>query len=208
MKKGYIVSAILGGGFFAVPYLALGVPIWGAGLMAGAAFGAGMLIFGKDRSTSLDFTSNPGNLYEILNQAKNNASKLRDLSKVLENPGLIKNIKEICETSDKIIDTLSKKPEKLKQANNFLNYYLPVTIKIIERYDEIENQKLNTYETQKFMNSIQNMIEKIKTAFETQLSNLYQSDMVDTDAEIKVFESMLKMDGFMDEKDFDIKKGE
>lgn len=206
MKKGYIVSAILGGGFFAVPYLALNVPIWGAGIMAGAAFGAGMLIFGRQKDTSLELTYNTGNHYEILKQAKDNTNKLRELSKQLESMTLVKNIKEICETSDKIIDTLSKKPEKLKQANNFLNYYLPVTIKILQRYDEIENQKLSTKESIKFMNSIQEMIEKIKTAFETQLSNLYQSDMVDTDAEIKVFESMLKMDGFMEEKDFDIKK--
>ena len=56
------------------------------------------------------------------------------------------------------------------------------------------------------MNSIQDMIAKIRVAFETQLSNLYQSDMVDTDAEIKVFKSMLKMDGFTEEKDFKIDK--
>ena len=208
MKKGYIVSAILGGGFFAVPYLVLNVPIWGAGIMAGAAFGAGMLIFGRQKDTSLELTYNTGNHYEILKQAKDNTNKLREITKALESINLVKNVKEICATSDKIIDTLSKKPEKLKQANNFLNYYLPVTIKILERYDEIENQKLSTKESIKFMSSIQEMIEKIKTAFETQLSNLYQSDMVDTDAEIKVFESMLKMDGFMEDKDFDIKKGE
>ena len=52
------------------------------------------------------------------------------------------------------------------------------------------------------------MLAKIKVAFEKQLSNLYQSDMVDTDAEMKVFESMLKMDGFTENKDFNIKKGE
>ena len=93
----------------------------------------------------------------------------------------------------------------MKQANNFLNYYLPVTIKIIQRYDEIENQKLTTKDSKKFMSSIQEMITKIKVAFENQLSNLYQSDMIDTDAEIKVFESMLKLDGFTDEIDFDVK---
>ncbi|MBR6034319.1 MAG: 5-bromo-4-chloroindolyl phosphate hydrolysis family protein [Clostridia bacterium] len=208
MKKGYIVSAILGGGFFAVPYLALNVPIWGAGLMAGAAFGAGMLIFGKDNKKEIDFAFSAENNYEILKHAKENTEKLRAITKQLESVELIRNVNDICDTSDKIIDTLSKKPEKLKQAHNFLNYYLPVTIKILERYDEIENQKLSSIESAKFMNSIQQMIIKIKTAFENQLSNLYQSDMIDTDAEIKVFESMLKMDGFMDEKDFEIKKGE
>lgn len=206
MKKGYIVSAIIGSGFFAVPYLALNTPIWASGLIAGAAFGAGMLLFGRDK-TKIDISTS-NNLYDILKQAKENTNTLKELSKQLENTNLINNINEICKTSEKIIDTLSKKPEKLKQADNFLNYYLPVTIKILQRYDEIENQRLTSNESKKFMNSIQDMIEKIKVAFESQLSNLYQSDIVDTDAEIKVFETMLKLDGFTDEKDFNIKKGE
>ena len=83
---------------------------------------------------------------------------------------------------------------------------MPVTIKILERYDEIENQKLTTKESKKFMSSVENMIEKIKDAFEEQLSNIYQTEMVDTDAELKVFESMLKADGFLDEIDFNIEK--
>ena len=83
---------------------------------------------------------------------------------------------------------------------------MPVTKKILERYDEIENQKLTTTETKKFMNSVEEMIAKIKTAFEEQLSNIYQTEMIDTDAELKVFETMLKSDGFIDNIDFDLDK--
>ena len=85
---------------------------------------------------------------------------------------------------------------------------MPVTIKILERYDEIENQKLATKESKKFMASVEDMIEKIKTAFEEQLSNIYQTEMIDTNAELKVFESMLKSDGFLDEIDFKIENKE
>ena len=99
-----------------------------------------------------------------------------------------------------------EKPEKIKKIRNFLSYYLPVTKKILERYDEIENQKLTTTETKKFMNSVEEMIAKIKTAFEEQLSNIYQTEMIDTDAELKVFETMLKSDGFIDNIDFDLDK--
>ena len=50
------------------------------------------------------------------------------------------------------------------------------------------------------MKAVESMIEKIKNAFEEQLSNIYQTEMVDTDAELKVFESMLKSDGFLEKK--------
>ena len=52
------------------------------------------------------------------------------------------------------------------------------------------------------MKQTENMIQKINNAFKSQLSNMYQSDIVDTDAEMKVFESMLKADGYDTTSDF------
>ena len=204
MKKGYIYSAILGGAFFAVPYLALGVELLPSLAISIAAYGAGTLIF-KDKN-KLDLSIDKQNLYDILKEAKEKTLQINNISKQLEDKVLVENVKQICDTSNKIIDTLSKNPNKLGQARNFLNYYLPVTIKILTRYDEIENQKLNTPESQKFMKSVQDMTEKIKNAFNEQLNNMYQTEMIDTDAEIKVFETMLKSDGFLDEININTKK--
>ena len=202
MKKEYIFSAILGGTFFAVPYLALGVQLVPSLAISAVAYGAGTLIF-KDRS-KIDYSTKNTNLYEILKNAKSQTTQIFDISKQLEDRELIANVQDICNTSNKIIDTLSKNPGKLSQVNNFINYYLPVTIKILQRYDEIENQKLNSEESQKFMKSVRDMIAKIKEAFHEQLNNMYQAEIIDTDAELKVFEEMLKYDGFLG--DINIKK--
>ena len=203
MKKGYIYSAVLGGAFFAVPYLALGINLIPSLAISAAAYGAGTLIF-KDKTKFDIISSEHKNINEIIKEAKEMTSQINSISKQLEDKKLIENVNQICNTSNKIIDTLSKKPEKLGQARNFLNYYLPVTIKILSRYDEIENQKLNTKESEKFMKSVLDMTEKIKDAFNEQLNNMYQSEMIDTDAEIKVFEGMLKSDGFLDEINLNI----
>jgi len=204
MKKQYILSCVLGGTFFAVPYLALSIPALPAAAIGIAAYGAGTLLF-KDR-TKIDLSDNIKEQdKEELKKAQDMVKKIKDISTKLEDKELIKNTISICNTSEKIIDTAIEKPEKIKKIQNFLNYYLPVTTKILERYDEIENQKLNTPETKRFMSSVQEMIEKIEKAFEQQLSNIYQTEMIDTDAELKVFETMLKSDGFVDNIDFDIK---
>lgn len=202
MKKGYIFSAILGGTFFAVPYLALRVQLVPSLAISAAAYGAGTLIF-KDRN-KIDYSTKNTNLYEILKNAKAQTAQIDNISKQLEDRELVANVQDICNTSNKIIDTLSKNPGKLAQVNNFINYYLPVTIKILQRYDEIENQRLNSEESQKFMKSVRDMIVKIKEAFREQLNNMYQAEIIDTDAELKVFEEMLKSDGFLG--DINIKK--
>ena len=59
--------------------------------------------------------------------------------------------------------------------NNFFGYYLPVTINILTKYDEIENQKLNTEDSKKFMESTQKMVKKINEAFKKHsLQNKYR----------------------------------
>lgn len=205
MKKQYIYSCLLGGTFFAVPYLALGIGALPAAAIGVAAYGAGTLLFKKRTKLDISDDITLGDK-EALTNAQEMVKKIRDISTKLESKDLVKNVKDICSTSDKIIDTAIEKPEKIKKIKNFLNYYLPVTEKILERYDEIENQKLNTKETKKFMSSVEEMIEKIKAAFEQQLSNIYQTEMIDTDAELKVFETMLKSDGFIENIDFNIEK--
>ncbi len=205
MKKEYIYSCLLGGTFFAVPYLACGLAALPSAAIGVAAYGAGILIF-RDKK-KIDISDN----FEMedriaIKKAKELTIKMQNISKQLESPQLVQNVKSIVGTTNKIIETVEKKPEKIKKVRNFLNYYLPVTMKILERYDEIENQRLNTKDSKKFMSSVEDMIAKIKAAFEEQLSNIYQTEMVDTDAELKVFESMLKSDGFLDEIDFNIEK--
>ena len=207
MKKKYMYSCLLGGAFFAVPYLALGISAIPSAAIGIAAYGAGVLLFNDKQK--VDISSNiTMEDKQTLKTAKELAIKMNRIINELEEPKIVQNARKICDTSNKIIETVEKKPNKLKNIRNFLNYYLPVTIKILERYDEIENQKLDTESAKRFMDSVEEMIDKIKKAFEEQLSNIYQTEMVDTDAELKVFESMLKSDGFLDEIDFNVENKE
>lgn len=105
------------------------------------------------------------------------------------------NIKEINISVARIIYTVEKNLSKYKKAETFFEYYLPVTIKILKRYDEIENQRLISNDSKKFMENTKNLIIETNKAYKKQLSSLYQSDIVDSDAEMKVFEMMLKADG-------------
>ena len=204
MKKGYIYAAIIGGAFFAVPYLGLGIELIPSLAISATAYGAGELVFHySNKETKNENIS----LKEILENARSKNSKIRQIIPQIEDEELVSEIKEINDTVKKIIDAIEKKPDKYEKVNNFFDYYLPVTINILNRYDEIENQSLNTEESNKFMNSTKNMVKKINKAFKVQLANIYQADIIDTDAEMKVFENMLKSDGYQDD-DFNISKGE
>ena len=94
----------------------------------------------------------------------------------------------------KIISVVEKNPKKEKKLNNFFDYYLPVLINIVNKYNEIEDQRLVSKDGKDFMNKADKMIDETNKAFKILLSSLYQNDIMDVDAEMKVYEMMLKAD--------------
>lgn len=196
-----------GGTFFAIPYLGLAVGLVPSLAIGAAAFGAGELLLSNNKTkTSLKESDRP--LYEVLETAKSQNKEIQKIIPEIEDMEIRKDLAEIHTTVEKIISTVVSKPNKKKKLNNFFDYYLPVTVKIIHKYDEIENQRLSTREGKEFLDQAKKMIHDVNGAFQKQLGLLYQSDLVDADAELKLFDTMLKSDGF-DSDDFDIyKKGE
>ncbi len=194
MKNKEVVSAIVGGTFFAIPYLGLSIALAPALAIGAAAFGASELVLsgvkGKEtlRNTDRD-------LYTKLNVAKKQNKEIITLIPKVESLDTRKNLSSIHETVNKIISTIETNPGKAKKINNFFDYYLPVLIKIVNRYDEVENQRLISKEGKEFMAKADKMILDTKKAFEQILASLYQNDIMDADAEMKVYNLMLKADG-------------
>ncbi len=198
MKNKEIVSAFLGSAFFAVPYLGLSVALGPSLLIGCAAFGASELMFsGVKPKLTLKDTDRP--LYLKINDAKKQNKEILNLIPKVESIETRKNLNEIHNTVNKILAVIEKEPKKAKRINNFFDYYLPVLLKIVARYDEIENQRLVSKEGKTFMNKANAMIEETRGAFESILAGLYQKDLMDADAEMKVYDLMLKADGITGE---------
>ena len=193
MKNSEVVSAVIGGCFFAVPYLALAVPLAPSLAIGAAAFAAGELVLKGNEIKTLKETN--FDLYQILETAKKQNKHILDMVSNIEDETIKINLKEINDTVGKIIKTIEKSPEKAKLLKNFFDYYLPVTVKIVDRYDEFENQRLSSDEIKKLNESSIKTISEINDVFKKFLNNLYESDVVDTNVEIKVLNSMLKSDG-------------
>ena len=199
MKKKYIFSGLIGGGFFAASYLLLNLGLAPSLITSVAALGASSLIFKSDYDLDDLGIDNAKEYLELLQESEKNVTKLKQMKDKIQNTDIRGKIININKTTDKIIKVLHKKPDKISSASKFLNYYLPVTIKILERYDEIEEQKLNRSSSRDFENKVNQMISNIEIAFDNQLNNLYNEEFIDTNAEIKVFEAMLKSDGLLGE---------
>lgn len=205
MKNKEITSAILGSTFFAIPYIGLSVALAPSLVIGGCAFLASELMFsGVKAKEKLKDTNR--SLYQKIVEARKEEKQIKGLIPKVEKQETKQDLKEINETINKILEEVQKKPKKEKSLNNFFDYYLPVLIKITTRYDEIENTRLTSKDEKSFMIKAEKIIKDTNRAFKTILSNLYQKDIMDTDADMKVYELMMKADGIVE--DNIIKKGE
>lgn len=193
MKNSEVISAVIGGAFFAVPYLALTMPIVPSLLIGAGGFIAGQLVLKKDTVKKLKETNLP--LYRVLEKAKVNNNHILDMTVAIDDINVKKALNEINDSVTKIIKEVEKNPKKEKKIPNFFDYYLPITIKIIDRFDEIENQKLTSKEINKFNSSSLEMLNQINSLFKTFINNLYSSDLQSINVEMKVLNSMIKADG-------------
>ena len=202
MKHKDTISAFIGSAFFAVPYLALSLPILPSVLIGASAFVAGELILTKNKKTLKEENFN---LYKVLENAKKQNKRIIEAKSYINNYEIKAYLTSINESTSKIIKAIEKTPKKIKNIDNFFDYYLPITVKIINRYDEIENNDLSSKDSKKFMSSTINMLSSIDKALKNILNNLYQKEIIDMSAEMKVFSSMLKADGF-NENELEVKE--
>lgn len=190
------VSAVVGSAFFAIPYLALSLPLLPSALIGTGAFIAGELLLSSDEKNQIPTET----VKKILDSAKDESKDIYNMRNKIEDEDLKKYIINISTSANKIISAIEKEPKKIRKIANFFDYYLPVTLSIIKRYDEIENQNLSSQEMKEFISSTKLMLKSADEAFNKILERLYQNDMINIDVDMKVFNSMLKADGYDDEE--------
>ena len=192
MKNKDIISGVVGASFFAVGYLGLSLTFPPALLLGATSFVASeLLINGAKKEEVKELT-----FKEKINDAKNKNKHIKDMISSIESDTVKKDLEGITKSASKIINTIEKNNLKNKTTNKFLDYYLPICVKIVDRYDEIENQSLTSKDSKKFMEYSQKIIGDTNSAFNKILDSLYQSDILNADAEMKVYNSMLKADGY------------
>lgn len=197
MKGKEIISGVLGAGFFALGYLGLSVALLPSlAIGAGAYVASELVLNGKEKIVdNIEEKTYKDRIKEAYNQNKH----ITDMIKEINDDEVKSNLNDISNTTIKILRTIEKNNLNNKTTYKFLDYYLPVCVSIIDRYDEIENQDLTSSDSKKFMENSKKMIKETKVAFKKILNSLYQKDIYNNEAEMKVYNEMLKQDGYNNE---------
>ena len=139
---------------------------------------------------------------ELLEQGEQYVRRMRTLNDEIPDYKLSAQILQLEILTKKIFDHIRLHPEKAKSLRQLMNYYLPTTIRLLEQYVLLQDQGLRMGNIDEGMKRIEDMLDKVIVAFQKQLDSLFESNVVDITAEIRVMEQMMASQGLTGEETF------
>lgn len=120
--------------------------------------------------------------------------QIRELNDRIADEALSAKIDRIEQVSGRIFKAIEDTPAKKNAAGTFLNYYLPTTLKLLENYAAFEEAGVSGENLSQAKGRIEATMDSIVAGFEHQLDELYRTDAMDIDSDIRVMETMLRRD--------------
>ena len=145
-------------------------------------------------------TTGNAELDEVLRQGETSIAEIRRLNDEIPDFKISAQLKQLEILTERIFDFVRQHPEDVRQIRQFLNFYLPTTIKLLQQYVVLQGQGMRMGNIDEGMQKIEDMLDKVIVAFQTQLDSLFESDVVDITADIQVMERMMAAEGLTGEK--------
>lgn len=127
--------------------------------------------------------------------------EIKNINNSLRGNNIYIKINEMAIITQNIIDNVRKNPDNLSLVKKFFNHYLPISLKLIYSYKELNSQSIEGDNIKKAKVEIENSIDLINTAFKKVLDNLFKDIALDISSDISVLETLFTQEG-LTENDF------
>lgn len=139
-------------------------------------------------------------LDKMISDGRKAISEMKRLDDAIEDEKISQDIRRLETVCQSIFDQVKADPAKLPQIRQFMDYYLPTTLKLLNAYDRMDAAGVSGENISGTKGKVENIMGTIVTAFEKQLDSLFGSDALDISTDISVLETMLAREGLAGEK--------
>lgn len=132
-------------------------------------------------------------------------AKIRAANDAIPGHEISEKLSRLEASCSRIFSYVEEHPKKLPDTRKFMDYYMPTTLKLVEKYrqyDEMDYQPANVIEAK---TQIEGALETIDIAYKNLLEGFCQPDTLDVSTDIVVLQSMLEQEGLVG-KQFNLTK--
>ena len=166
--------------------------------LAVVLFAAFSLLFKPARKigrVEISAVSGGEELYRKLQEAKEDLDSIGRSMEQIEDVQIRSQSQRLHETASSILSYLEKHPEKIGTARRFIDYYQDTASSLLAKYVELERSGLHTEDAAQLEEKTKKALQALHQAFEGQFERLMRNELMDMDAELKLLEQTMKMEG-------------
>lgn len=131
----------------------------------------------------------------VINKGRSDLVAIRMVNSRIRNPEIKKSMANVGATAEKILVALKEKPETIKSARQFTNYYLPTLRAVLEKYQRIEQSGVDQEGAGE---RVVKYLADVQKALDKQYTNLFDNDKFDLAVDMEAMTIALKRDGLID----------
>ena len=164
-----------------------------------------------DRELSANKPANEQNISaevkETLEQGKKYLTQISRLNDRIPGVEVSNKIFKIEDITGRILSRVEEHPSSVDDIKQLMKYYLPMTIKLLTAYAEMDEQPVKVENIDKSKKEIENVLDSLNDAFSKLLDDLYKDTAWDISSDVSVLNAMLKREGLKG-SDFNVSQPE
>ncbi|WP_461205961.1 5-bromo-4-chloroindolyl phosphate hydrolysis family protein [Clostridium sp. DL1XJH146] len=143
-------------------------------------------------------------LMQTIEMVKNYIEQIKNVNRAISKEEISIKLQRLQNIVSEIINFVEKNPKKLVEVRKFTTHYLPITLKLVNGYKDLNDQPVEGDNIKNAKNEIEKSIDIINIAFEKLLDDLFEDLALDVSTDISVLETLFKQEG-LTKNDFESK---
>ena len=100
----------------------------------------------------------------------------------------------------KIFDRVETHPEVVPELKKLMDYYLPMTVKLLNAYADMDAQPIQGENIRSSKQEIEATLDTLNTAFEKLLDSIFKTTAMDVSSDITVLQTLLAQEGLTEDE--------
>lgn len=138
---------------------------------------------------------------KVIAEGEEYIRKIRASNDAIPGEEISEKISRMENVIQRIFDRVEAHPEQVSDIRKLMEYYLPMTIKLLNAYEELDRQPTQGTNILNSKKEIEDTLNTLNDAFMMLLDDLFEETAVDVSSDISVLKTMLAQEG-LKKKDF------
>lgn len=159
----------------------------------------------RKRSQAVQAAKSPDpKIQEVLDKGNAYVKEIRRCNDEIPGEEISAKIDRMEAIVRKIFERAEAHPEVIPDMKKLMDYYLPMTVKLLNAYADMDRQPVQGETIRKSKQEIDATLDTLNAAFEKLLDELFQDAAIDVSSDISVLNTLLAQEGLTG-SDFDLK---